>query len=66
MSGDCLWARAVSGFLWYAHSGRYLIDPSKPLFPLRRDDRGNAIRDRALAVSVSVGGLSYLVLWVAA
>ncbi|HEY43152.1 MAG TPA: hypothetical protein G4O11_04140 [Anaerolineae bacterium] len=49
-----------AGFLWYAHSGRYLIDTTTPLFPLRRDARGEAIRDRAIGLSVAVGGLAYL------
>jgi hypothetical protein len=44
-------------FVWYAHSGRYLIDPSRPLAPLRRDERGKVIRDRALVAGVVVGGL---------
>jgi hypothetical protein len=47
----------LAGFVWYAHSGRYLIDPSTPLAPLRRDERGKAIRDRALVAGVAVGGL---------
>jgi len=50
------------GFLWYAHSGRYLIDTTTPLFPLRRDARGEVIRDRAIGLSVAVGGLAYLAL----
>lgn len=48
-----------AGFLWYAHSGRYLIDITTPLFPLRRDYRGNVIRDRALVTSVGVAGLLF-------
>jgi hypothetical protein len=62
VTGVALGGLTFLGFLWYAHSGRYLIDYSTPLFPLRRDDRGNAIRDRAVVVSVTVGGLSYLAL----
>jgi len=62
MTGGVLGGLTFLGFLWYAHSGRYLIDYSTPLFPLRRDDRGNSIRDRAVVVSVTVGGLSYLAL----
>jgi hypothetical protein len=48
-----------AGFLWYAHSGRYLVDPSHPLTPLRRDARGAAIRDRALVLAVGIGGVFY-------
>jgi hypothetical protein len=52
-----------AGFLWYAHSGRYLIDPSHPLTPLRRDTRGSAIRDRAVVIAVGVAGLVYFALF---
>jgi hypothetical protein len=55
-----------AGFIWYAHSGRYLIDSSTPLFPLRRDARGKSIRDRAVVAAVVVGGLTYVVLSLAA
>lgn len=48
-----------AGFIWYAHSGRYLIDPSRPLTPLRRDARGKTIRDRAVVIAVGVGGGLY-------
>ena len=47
------------GFIWYAHSGRYLIDTSTPLTPLRRDARGKEIRNRALVAAVAVGGMMY-------
>jgi hypothetical protein len=49
-------------FLWYAHSGSYLIDPSTPLTPLRRDARGKDIRNRALVIAVAVGGVGYVLL----
>ena len=62
VTGVVLGGLTFLGFLWYAHSGRYLIDYNTPLFPLRRDDRGNAIRNRAVVVAVTVGGLSYLAL----
>jgi hypothetical protein len=68
LGGMSWWASALTGlltftgFLWYARSGRYLIDPSNPLIPLRRDDRGKAIRDRAVVVAVVVGGISYGIL----
>ena len=53
------------GFIWYAHSGRYLVDTTNPLFPLRRDARGMAIRDRAVVISVGIGGFAYLGLSIA-
>jgi len=43
-------------FVWYAHSGRFIIDPTTPLTPLRRDDRAKVIRDRAVVWSVAIGG----------
>jgi hypothetical protein len=63
MAGQPWWAAAgigvlmFAGFLWYAHNGHYLVDTSKPLMPLRRDERGAAIRDRALVLAVAVGGV---------
>ncbi|KPK88550.1 MAG: hypothetical protein AMJ88_18840 [Anaerolineae bacterium SM23_ 63] len=65
-SGKGIWVGVLCGlvvyvgFLWYAHNGRYLIDTTNPLFPLRRDARGVVIRDRAIGLSVAVGGLAYL------
>lgn len=62
------WAGTAMGilgfvvFLWYAHSGYYLLDLSTPLFPLRRDARSIAIRNQALVVAVGVGGVSYALL----
>jgi len=50
-----------SGFIWYAHNGRYIIDTSKPLTPLRRDDRGKSIRDRSLVMAVLLSSFSYLI-----
>ena len=50
------------GMIWYAHNGRYIIDTSTPLFPLRRDDRGKSIRDKALVYAVGIGAISYLLL----
>jgi len=52
-----------AGFLWYAHHGPYLVDLSQPLAPLRRDTRGEFIRDRAVVTAVVAGGLAYFVLW---
>ncbi|MCD6577326.1 MAG: hypothetical protein J7K66_04845 [Anaerolineaceae bacterium] len=47
------------GFIWYAHSGWFLIDTTTPLTPLRRDARGKEIRNRALVIAVAAGGLVY-------
>ncbi|MCB9008599.1 MAG: hypothetical protein H6656_14725 [Ardenticatenaceae bacterium] len=49
------------GFLWYAHGGWYLIEPATPLYPLRRDKRGEAIRDRAILVAVTAAILFYVI-----
>lgn len=49
------------GFIWYAHSGWYLIEPSTPLYPLRRDKRGEAIRDKAVLMAVTAAFLFYAV-----
>jgi hypothetical protein len=54
-----------AGFLYYAHSGHYLIDPGRPLAPLHRDDRAKRIRDRALVLAAVVGGVSYALLSIA-
>ena len=70
-SGNEIWMGVLLGlavyigFIWYAHSGRYLIDTTTPLFPLRRDARGMAIRDRAVVISVAIGGLTYFGLSIA-
>lgn len=64
--GLLMGALTFAAFVWYAHSGRYLIDPSRPLAPLRRDARGEAIRDRAAVMAVVAGGLVYGVLALAA
>lgn len=34
-------------FVWYARSGHFIVDPSRPLTPLRRDEREQAITYRA-------------------
>ncbi len=65
LSGRPLWISLLTGlftfglFLWYAHSGYFLIDESTPLTPLRRDARGKVIRDRALLYAVVTGALIY-------
>jgi len=53
-------------FLWQAHSGRYLVDPSSPLFPFRRDNRSRVIRDKAVVVSVAIAGVIFFVASIAA
>jgi len=64
-SSNGLWSGVLFGifvfvvFVWYAHSGRYLIDTANPLNPLKRDTRGKEIRNRALVIAVAVGGLVY-------
>ena len=57
--GALMGVLTFAGFVWYAHSGRYLIDPSQPLTPLRRDARGEDIRNRAVVIAVVVGGVAY-------
>lgn len=51
-----------AGFVGYAHSGWFLVDTRNALFPLRRDERGAVIRDRALVLAVGTGGLAYFFL----
>ena len=48
-------------FLLYLHSGWFPIDPSHPLTPLRRDERGRHIQRNALIAAISVGLLIYLI-----
>lgn len=50
------------GFLLYAHSGWFLVDPSHHLTPLRRDERARGIQRKALIAAVSEGILVYVVL----
>jgi hypothetical protein len=65
LGGSAWWLGALTGaltfagFLWYAHSGFYLVDTSRPLAPLRRDERGKAIRDRAAVAALAVGGVTF-------
>ena len=47
-------------FLLYLHSGWFSIDLRYPLFPLRRDPRGQEIQRKALIASVVAGLLIYL------
>lgn len=68
LSGNAWWFGLLigllvyAGFIWYAHSGHYLIDTSKPLTPLRRDERGKDIRNQALVLAVVVGGVTIALL----
>lgn len=50
-----------TAFLWIAHSGWYQIKPEDPLFPVRRDERGQAIRNHALVIAVAVGGVVFAI-----
>ena len=49
-------------FLLYLHSGWFPVDPSHPLTPLRRDERGRLIQRNALIAAVIVGVLIYIIL----
>jgi len=63
--GITLGVLSFAGFIWYAHSGRYLVDPASPLAPLRRDARGKFIRDRSVVAAVTVGGVVFFLLFLA-
>jgi archaellum biogenesis protein FlaJ (TadC family) len=49
-------------FLVYLHSGWFPVDPSQPLFPLRRDDRGREIQRKALIAALLAGVALFLLL----
>ncbi len=49
-----------AGFLYYLHSGRFIVDEKHPLTPLRRDERAESIRNKALVAAVVVGALAYI------
>jgi hypothetical protein len=49
-------------FLLYLHSGWFSIDPSRPLTPIRRDERAKEIQRKALIAAVTVGLLLYVIL----
>jgi hypothetical protein len=49
-------------FLLYLHSGWFRIDPSQPLTPIRRDDRGKDIQRKALIAAVVAGMFMYVIL----
>ena len=41
------WLVTMAVFVWYARSGHFVVDPDRPLTPLRRDEREQAITYRA-------------------
>jgi hypothetical protein len=49
-------------FLAYLHSGWFPVDPTQPLFPLRRDDRGREIQRKALIAALLAGVALFLLL----
>jgi len=51
-------------FLLYLHTGWFRIDPSQPLFPIRRDDRGREVQRKAL-IAALVSGVAFFLLFVA-
>lgn len=67
-AGWPIWSGVLIGlvtfvlFIWYAHSGYFLVDASKPLTPLKRDARARTIRDRSLLSAVVIGGVIYGIL----
>jgi len=48
-------------FVLYLHSGWFLVDPSHPLTPLRRDEHGRQIQRIALITAVVVGILLFVI-----
>ncbi len=52
------------GFLYYLHSGRFVVDETHPFFPLRRDERAEHIRNRALVIAAVVLGIGYAGLFI--
>lgn len=42
-------------FLLYLHSGWFRIDSENPLFPIRRDTRGQQIQRKALIIAIVLG-----------
>ena len=45
------------GMLVYLHSGWFAVDPTRPLAPLRRDERAREIQRQALIAAILVGFL---------
>jgi hypothetical protein len=40
-------ALTLAAFVWYANSGHFIVDPDRPLTPLRRDEREQSITYKA-------------------
>ena len=49
-------------FLVYLHSGWFEVDPSRPWFPLRRDERGREIQRKALIAALVSGVIVFVLL----
>lgn len=49
-------------FLVYLHSGWFEVDPSRPWFPLRRDERGREIQRKALIAALVSGVIIFVLL----
>ncbi len=49
-------------FLLYLHSGWFQIDSRNPLFPIRRDSRGQLVQRKAFIVAIGTGLLTYFLL----
>ena len=49
-------------FLVYLHSGWFQVDASRPLSPLRRDERGREIQRKALIAAVVSGVAIFVIL----
>ena len=70
--GGLTWKAALAavamfaGFVIYASSGWFVVDPRRPLLPLRRDERGRQIQHRALQLAVTAGCVGFVVLEAAA
>jgi len=48
-----------AGFVYYLHSGRFIVDETHPFFPLRRDEWAKTIHYKALVAALAVGGIAY-------
>jgi len=49
-------------FLLYLHSGWFQIDDQNPLFPIRRDSRGQLIQRKSFIIAIGTGLLTYFLL----
>jgi hypothetical protein len=47
-------------FLVYLHSGWFGVDPSNPLFPLRRDERAREAQRKALVAATLAGAMGFV------